>query len=230
MHLNKALLISIALGLATPVLADQSYTLKPNGKITFKVSTTSVTRVRFISDRVQEIVSGGDAFEHKNNPNSGDVFLKLVEGVDAKSEEGYFITEKGVTIRFKMVPTKRPVDDVVINVKGSVENESTAVHNRAVSSRASSRGVAGASGYKSGLIEVVKSVIINDLPKIRKVAGRKKSVTVGGRRVDIFVVSGGKSGKQISERDFAKKGVVGVWVEKPTLSAGETAWLMVVRK
>ena len=229
MHLNKAFLISVILGLSTPVFADQNYTIKPNGKITFKVSTSSVTRVRFASDRVLELVSSGDAFEHKNNANSGDVFLKLAEGADAQVEEGYFITEKGVTIRFKMVPTKRSVEDVVIKVKGSVENDNSTVSNRAVSSRTSSRGLAGASGYKSGLIEIVKSVIINDLPKLKKRAGSRKSVTVGGRRVDIIVVSGGKSGKQIAERDFAKKGVVGVWVEKPFLNAGETAWMMVVR-
>jgi len=230
MRLNKALLVTLALGLASPAFADQSYTIKPNGKISFKVSTTSVTRVRFIGDRVQEIVSGGDAFEHKNNADSGDVFFKRVEGAKAQVEEGYFITEKGVTVRFKMVPSRKSVEDVVITVTGSVENASGATSERAVSSRLSSRSVAGANGYKSQLIEIVKTVILNDLPKMRKRAGRRKSLTVGGHRVDITVVSGGKSGKQISERHFAKKGVLGVWVEKPILKPGETAWLMVVRQ
>ncbi len=215
---------------ATSAQAEQKFKTRENGKVAFRVSENDVTRLRFVGDRVVEIITDETAFEHKNDENSGDLFFRKIEGAEAKVERGFLITEKGVTLSFQMTPVNKPTDDIVIDVVGRKTKASkTSVGDRAVISPA--RSVPQASGYKGSLINVIRDVVLNDLPsKKGRRAGRSKSYSKGGFKIDVHLISGGKSGKQINEVEFARKGVLAVWAEAPQVPVGGSSWLVVVRK
>ena len=156
--MNRALLAGLALAIvASTAQADQSRRPKPNGLVTFKVSTQNATRLRFTNDRVVEIITDSSAFERRNDETSGDVYFRLIEGAEASVERGYVITEKGITIRYQMTPVRQPVEDVVIEVRGLPEAANTSTPSLSTSNN--SRLVPGGSGYKNGLIQAVREVI-----------------------------------------------------------------------
>lgn len=230
--LRTALLGGLILAFCTSAsFADQTFKRKENGKIAFKVSEQNVTRLRFKNDRVVEIITDESSFEHKNDETSGDIFFRKIEGADASVERGFLITEKGVTISYQMTPVKKPVADIVVEVTGlEQKTRSASVTSRAVLGTAG-RGIPAASGYKGGLINVMREVILKDLPaKKGGKSGVRKRLKRGSYHIDVHVIKGGKTGKTISEANFARANVVAIWVETPVLTPGQSGWLVVVRK
>ncbi len=231
MRLNKLFLaLTIALSSATGAVADQNFRPRPNEAVAFRVSTGSTTRVRFVNDRIAEIITDSTAFETRNDENSGDLYFRAIEGAETAVERGYFITEKGVTVRFQMTPVNRPVEDVVIAVRGAPQTQESAEGASASRSVSQDRVIAGGSGYKNGLIGTVRSVVREHLSRRPTRGGRIRNLRVNGFNVEIHAISGGREGRTIHEESFAKPGVLAVWAETPTIEAGLRAWLVIVKQ
>lgn len=231
MKLSKFLLVAgLALITAGSAIADQNFRPQPNGSVAFRVSTGSTTRVRFVNDRIAEIITDSTAFETRNDENSGDLYFRAIEGAETSVERGYFITEKGVTVRFQMTPVSRPVEDVVIAVRGAPQPQENAAGAAASRQVSRSRVIAGGNGYKNGLINTVRSVVQEHLRRRPTRSGRIRTLNVNGFTVEIHAVSGGREGRSINEASFARPGVLAVWAETPTIDPGLRAWLVIVKQ
>ena len=79
--------------------ATQNVTTEPNGSVGFNVSTSSVTRLSIVGDRIRRIINPDSIFEMTNDEETGDVFFRAhTSGTGA--ETGYILTERGVTINW----------------------------------------------------------------------------------------------------------------------------------
>ena len=91
----------------------------PDGEVRFNASINGPTRISVVGDRISRILQTDSAFEMVNDEGTGDVFLRFSGGELAR-ENGYIVTESGVTIAFAMTP--RPdldMQTVLITVQGS---------------------------------------------------------------------------------------------------------------
>lgn len=213
----------ISVSISTPSLsAPQQLSAEPNGHVTFFVSTKGVTRVGVMGDRIRNIINDDSAFEMSNDEKTGDVFFRLLGNRDAKPENGYIITDSGVTIGYTMIPKNTIVGAALIEVTGSQSSGST------------KNSIASIGGFSDDIAltmtEIVRAVA-NDFVFGRLPTGKKnkviKTVTHGKWTARVLIVTGGKSGRLVIEQDFAK-GARAVWVQNKSLGPNENTFVIVV--
>lgn len=222
--LLSAVICSLLLS-ATAAIAAQNLKVDPDGSITFQASTTSVTRISVIDDRIRRVVNDTTSFEMSNDADTGDVFLRF-NGDKAMSETGFIVTEKGVTISYTLRPTKSSVQPVLIQVSGT---EKTGF--------ASSPSDFGSSGFSDDVASSLTSVvreIAQEFVLNRSVPGRSngstyKTIQKEDYTAIIKVASGGKSGRLVREQEFYSKGVLGVFVSRANLGPNERTFVIIVR-
>lgn len=207
--------------------AAQSITTSPDEKVTFYASTSGVTRLSVRGDRIRRIVNDASAFEMTNDETTGDVFLRF-NGEEAKREEGYLITESGVTVGFTLRPSNRPVEPVIITIRGV---EPSAATDAASVGGDFDAGVGFSDNIAVMMSEIVRKVAADHL-RGKAPTGRDgrvyKRVSGEGWNAVIRVASGGTSGRLVREQEFYKQGVRAIWVINPQLGASERTFVVIV--
>lgn len=210
--------------LSTPALsAPQRINVAPDGHITFFVSLSGVTRISVEGSRIRNMVKDHSAFEMSNDENTGDVFIRLANSQEAEPETGYLITENGHTIGYTMIPQKKVVGAVLIKLQG-IETEATQV----------ASSVPAAGGFSDDIAltmtEIVRAVARDHVfGKVAKSKSNKvlKTVVHGEWKATVLVVTGGKTGRLVTEQEFAK-GQRAVWVQNKSLGPNESTFVIVV--
>lgn len=219
------LLLSLILhaGLAE---AAQTKRTDPDGEIGFNVSTTGVTRVSVVDDRIRRIINDSGAFEMSNDPETGDVFFRALEETTT-SETGYIVTERGITIGYTMQPVNRAVQPVIITITGQEAQAETA-----------SADFSGGFGFSDN-IAVMMTDIVRDLAR-EHVLGRDVPSGRDGRviqRIDgegwkasVRIAVAGETGRLVREQDFYSQQVRAVWIANPQLPANGRTFVIVVEE
>ena len=223
----KAVLSVIAMLSATLAHAGQTYAVMPDGEITFDVSITGITRVSFTNDRIRRVVHGDTDFEMTNDEATGDVFLRFV-GIDPRNETGYFVTERGITIGYTLLPKEEAVPPVLITINGIDELPTP-------------QDTAGDFGAAVGFSDNVAASMADIVRTVAAefVLGREVPSGNDGRRIkskkgdgwiaDIRIAVAGEAGRLVREQDFYKPGILAIWIAQSQLGPNARTWLIVVR-
>lgn len=221
--ITRILGVCISVLIAGAVSAAQNLSTEPDGKVTFQASTQHLTRLHVKGHRISRIVNDASDFLMSNDENTGDVFFKF-DGEDPKTETGYILTEKGSTISYVLKPVKRSAGAVIITIKGSEAETSE--------DGFSSDGAGFTDNVASTMTNVIrevaqKHVMGKAIPKSK--SGRTiRRVTGPGWKAAISVAVAGKSGRLVREQEFYRKGVRAIWIQNPTLAAGERSFVITV--
>ncbi|RYG89920.1 hypothetical protein EU803_14955 [Loktanella sp. IMCC34160] len=210
---------------ASVALAAQVLRTDPDGSVGFNVSTTGVTRVSVVGDRIRRIVNDGSIFEMSNDEETGDVFFRAV-GEGTESETGYIVTERGVTIGYTIQPVARSVPPVLITINGqeAPEEEAAAADFGA--------GVGFSDDVALMMSEIVREVarehvLGRDVPRGRD--GRVVARSSGdGWTASVRIAVAGAEGRLVREQDFYGTGVRAVWIANPHLPAEGRTFVIVV--
>ena len=121
--------------LTTPAMALQVLDAVDHAELTAVVSSSHVSRIALVEDRIEQVVRGPDGFEMEHDPHRGDIYLKpqIQPGREAwefQEEQGHpgvpgkpatepektlFIgTEKGFTYRLKLKVEDRDSAQILI--------------------------------------------------------------------------------------------------------------------
>ncbi len=223
----KALIAIVAILSATLANAAQTYAVMPDGEITFDVSTTGITRVSFTNDRIRRVVHGETDFEMTNDEATGDVFLRFV-GIDPHNETGYFVTERGITIGYTLLPKEEAVPPILITINGL--EDQTVPQNNGGDFGAS---VGFSDSVATAMADIVRSVAAEyvlgrEVPSGRD--GRRiKSKKGDGWIADVRIAVAGEDGRLVREQDYYKPGVLAIWIAQSQLGPNERTWFIVVR-
>lgn len=210
--------------ISTPALsAPQRISSQPDGHVTFFVSLKGVTRISIEGARIKNMVKDHSAFEMSNDENTGDVFVRLAVEGKVEPETGYIITDTGYTIGYTMIPQDKVVGAVLIKLQGTEVKEETA-----------SAAIGAVGGFSDDIAltmtEIVRAVAKEHVfGRIAKGKGNKvlKTVKHGNWVARVLIVNGGKSGRLVSEQEFAK-GQRAVWVQNKALGPNESTFVIVV--
>lgn len=232
-HPLLALLLGLSMFFAnTSVAGEERHKVKENGLVRFKASTSGITRISVLGDRIASIINDDEAslYQVKNDEKTGDIFLRYVgpEEMPAK-EGGYLVTEQNRTLAFEILPIKASTQTILITLVGVEPPAEVTARNE---------GFAGAEigpgdGLAAQLSETTREVIRRAIHKPVPTSGRNgaliRTLRVGDMTGEIRVAAAGKSPRQIREQEFYRPGVLSVWVQKTALAAGERSWVVVVR-
>lgn len=229
-------------GTAGAALAQQSISVRDNGKISIQASVTDVTRIGLVGDdRIRRIVKDTTSFQEINDEETGDVFLRY-SGDQAKlvPETGFIITEQGRTIGYTLQPaTNLGNQTILISVSGggaAAASSRNAAAGGAAPAKQSfqmeATSASGGSGYADTLVAFVRAAIVKHAYG-RQAPNRADGAVIAtvagsGMRARIIVVSGGARGRELAERNFQGQKTLAVWLEKQTLFPGERAWAIIV--
>ncbi|WP_424753233.1 TraK domain-containing protein [Methylobacterium sp.] len=230
-------------GTAGAALAQQSISVRDNGKISIQASVTDVTRISLVGDdRIRRIVKDTTSFQEINDEETGDVFLRY-SGDQAKlvPETGFIITEQGRTIGYTLQPaTNVGNQTILISVSGgggaaASRNAATAGAGAAPvkqSFQMEATSASGGSGYADTLVAFVRAAIVKHAYG-RQAPNRADGAVIAtvagsGMRARVIVVSGGARGRELAERNFQGPKTLAVWLEKQSLFPGERAWAIIV--
>jgi hypothetical protein len=206
--------------------ATQNVTTEPNGSVGFNVSTSSVTRLSIVGDRIRRIINPDSIFEMTNDEETGDVFFRA-HTAGTGSESGYILTERGVTINFTMQPTERSVPTILITVRGG-EGE-----------QAATDSVVGAGVGFSDDIALMMTDIVRDVAAAHVIgrqvpSGRNgrvvRTVQGAGWKATVRLAVAGSEGRLVREQDFYAAGVRAIWIARNTLAASERTFVIVVEE
>lgn len=225
--IRRLLIALFFVALPQVTFALQSKNVKANGAIGFYISTTAVTRLSVVGDRIKRVILDGTAFEMTNDEHTGDVFFRSAEGNEATSmETGYVITEKGHTITFQAKPVNRAVEPVIVKLA------ETAKQAEPTQTSIDAGGYTDSVAAKmTDIVRAVaaKHVLDRAVPK-RRNGSRVAQDKGNGWSARVLVATGGKSGRLVREQEFYRAGVRAVWVVKPALAANERTFVIVVEE
>ena len=229
-------------GTAGAALAQQSISVRDNGKISIQASVTDVTRISLVGDdRIRRIVKDTTSFQEINDEETGDVFLRY-SGDQAKlvPETGFIITEQGRTIGYTLQPaTNLGNQTILISVSGggaaAASNRNAAPGGAAPvkqSFQMEATSAPGGSGYADTLVAFVRAAIVKHAHG-RQAPNRADGAVIAtvagsGMRARVIGVSGGARGRELAERNFQGPKTLAVWLEKQSLFPGERAWAIIV--
>lgn len=207
--------------------ASQTITVEPDGTISFEASTTGVTRISIIGDRIRRLINTATDFEMTNDAETGDVFLRYLGAELLEPQEtGFIVSEAGVTIGYVLSPVEGTVETVVISVEGE---DGEALLDEA------SEGP-DTIGFSDDIAEFA-TAIVRDVARAH-VLGRPvpsgrdgrvvRRITGQGWTASLRVAVAGHSPRLVREQEFYDAGVLAVWVQKTGLAAGERTWVIVV--
>lgn len=209
-------------------LAAQSLSTQVNGSVTFSASTGAVTRITVTGDRIRRLINDDTSFEMTNDETTGDVFLRFNGGGTASREQGYIITEKGLTIGYTLRPTNRPVEPVVITVAGAPAASGEVAEDDGGDFSA---GVGFSDNVALSMREIARKVYAENLVGQRPSGGNNrvfKRVRGSGWRATIRVASAGSTGRLVREQEFYASNVSGVVVIQPQLGANQRTFVIVM--
>lgn len=204
--------------------AAQRVTTDPDGTIRFNASTTGVTRISVAGDRIRRIVNDGSAFEMSNDEETGDVFFRSSGEADG-AETGYIVTERGVTIGYRLTPVARTVEPVLVTIRGqAAETEEVGEFET---------GVGFSDNIASAMSEIIREVaaehVIGKSPTGRD--GRIVARASGeGWRARVQIAAAGQVGRLVREQDFYSAPVRAVWIARPTLGPEERTFVVIVEE
>ncbi len=210
--------------------------VREDGLARFNVSTTGVTRISVMGQRIKQIISDSDMtmFESRADDVTGDLFLRYSgqPGTRPEPEGGYLITEKGMTIAYLMRPITAETQTVLIDIKPSRqrEDEAGAVEDEGFVSTSLSGGGGIAEELTEATRETIRKGIRTAFPQSGANNALIRSVAVGDLVGEVRVAKAGKAARQVREQEFYRAGVLSVWVQDASLAAGERCWVVVVRK
>jgi len=213
----------LVFSISTPALsAPQQLSAEPNGHVTFFVSIKGVTRVGVMADRIRNIINDDSAFEMSNDEKTGDVFFRLLGNREARPENGYIITDSGITIGYTMIPKNTIVGAALITIAGVEPTNQT---------KSGAQAIGGFSDDIALTMTEIVRAVANDYVFGRIATGNKnkviKTVKQGNWTARVLVVTGGKTGRLVMEQDFAK-GARAVWVQNKSLGPNESTFVIVV--
>lgn len=227
------LAVLIVYGFPVGVLAKpQNITVSEDQTVRFLVSTSGITRLSVVDDRIRKIVNDTRStnFELQNDEATGDVFMRYIGAPDAEPapETGYIVTEQGLTVAYSMAPSPKSPLSVVLELKA------THTHSKAQKPSGIATSVGGGAGdsFVADLVKTVRETIKHWVHSAQP-EGLDKAVlhtqTVGNYVGTLSIAAAGTKGRALRERAFYKKGVLAVWVQKRNLSPGERAYVVTVR-
>ena len=227
------LAVLIVYGFPVGVLAKpQNITVSEDQTVRFLVSTSGITRLSVVDDRIRKIVNDTRStnFELQNDESTGDVFMRYIGAPDAEPapETGYIVTEQGLTVAYSMAPSPKSPLSVVLELKA------THTHSKAQKPSGIATSVGGGAGdsFVADLVKTVRETIKHGVHSAQP-EGLDKAVlhtqTVGNYVGTLSIAAAGTRGRALRERAFYKKGVLAVWVQKRNLSPGERAYVVTVR-
>lgn len=234
-----ALAVLVTAGLALPALAEQKLTARQNGTVRIAASSTEVTRISVVGDRVRRIIKDQSHFQEMNDETTGDVFLRYAGAHDKLSTEtGYILTENGATISYELTPRQGlGAETVVITINGVPDSPGVAP------SRSLSGGAAqafqlaageGGGGHSSTLVAFTRAAIDRHIagkaPPRRSHGSSVASESGSGMRARVLIAAGGRTGRYVRPQDFYGSNVLAVWVQRNNLGPNERAWVIVVEK
>ncbi len=223
----KALIAMAAILSASLANAGQTYAVMPDGEITFDVSITGITRVSFTNDRIRRVVHGDTDFEMTNDEATGDVFMRFV-GINPRNETGYFVTERGITIGYTLLPKDEAVPPILITINGL--EDQTAPQDDGGDFGAS---VGFSDDVAASMADIVRSVAAEyvlgrEVPSGRD--GRRiKSKKGEGWIAEVRIAVAGDDGRLVREQDFYMPGVLAIWIAQSQLAPNQRTWLIVVK-
>lgn len=209
--------------------AAQTLATQVNGSVTFSASTGAVTRITVTGDRIRRLINDDTAFEMTNDETTGDVFLRFNGAGTASREQGFIITEKGLTIGYTLRPTNRPVDPVVITVAGAPASAGSTAADE--DDGDFSAGVGFSDNVALSMREIARKVYAENLVGQRPSGGNNrvfKRVQGSGWRATIRVATGGSAGRLVREQEFYARNVSGVVVIQPQLGANQRTFVIVL--
>ena len=234
----RAFLPIILAVLATVVVStwanagEERHKVKENGLVRFKASTSGITRVSVVGDRIASIVNNDEAslYQVKNDKNTGDIFLRYV-GPDTlpPKEGGYLVTENNRTIAFEILPIKSSTQTILISLVGVEPSNQTVSQDTGFADT----NLGGGDGLVSQLTDVTRETIQRGIKKPFPTSGSNGALIsthrIGDLVGEVRVASAGKSARQVREQEFYKGKVLSVWVQRNSLAVGERSWVVVVR-
>jgi hypothetical protein len=224
MRLIKIAMTSAIMLSATIVSAAQNLRTDADEQVGFNVSTTGVTRVSIVGDRIRRIVNDSEFFEMSNDEATGDIFFRAL-GETTRSETGYIVTERGTTIGYTMQPIERGVGSVLITITGQEQ----AADEEAVDFGG---GFGFSDDVASMTTDIVRDVALEhvmgrDVPSGRD--GRTiRRVNGDGWKASVRIAVAGDSGRLVREQDFYAVSVRAVWIANPNLPANGRTFVVIV--
>lgn len=224
---SAALLCVVSIGQGS--FADQTHTIKPDGVVKGFVSTIEQTRIHVVGDRIRRIQPPPAGFEAISDAKTGDVFLNpLPLQTPAKMTASYLITEKGHTIQLRLRPQKKPADQVMITVDDGPRKRP--VGQRAVRN----------APYVEELVAFARAVIRGEAAEGVEIAsGFSKLIGIRQHMVaewmsplfvaEVIEVSAGSEPRTLSEDQFIRSGIAGVWLAARQLAPGQSTMAIVIR-
>lgn len=204
--------------------ATQNVNTEPNGSVGFNVSTSSVTRLSIVGDRIRRIINPDSIFEMTNDEETGDVFFRA-HTAGTGSETGYILTERGVTINFTMQPTERAVPTILITVRGGEDETTSPVS--AVGS-----GVGFSDNIALMMTDIVRDVAAAHVIGRQVPSGRNgrvvRTVQGAGWKATVRLAVAGSEGRLVREQEFYGEGVRAIWIARSNLAASERTFVIVV--
>ncbi len=227
--MNMCLIAGAIGALASHALADQERTIKPDGVVKGFVSTTEQTRIHIVGDRIRRIQPPPAGFEAISDAKTGDVFLNpLPLQTSTKVTASYLITEKGHTVQLRLKPTKKAAEQVMITVDDGPRKRP--VGQRAVRN----------APYVEELVQFARDVIVGEAADgVEITSGFSK--LIGDRQhlvaewtspsfvAEVIEVSAGSEPRTLSESDFIRTGIAGVWLAARQLAPGQSTMAIVIR-
>ena len=212
----------------------QNFSIKEDGSVKFVVSTTGITRLSVVDDRVRQIVNDGraSAFEFQNDETTGDIFMRYVGADDdmPKPETGFVVTEKGLTFSYSMAPSKKtPLSVIVKLARTHTEKDVDSSKEAFSTSLSGSSDSTNVHRLVEATRETIRSGVKSSTPR-----GANGTVLFTKRFGDLVgtlsVAAAGSKGRSVREQDFYKKGVLAVWIQKRALAPRERSYVVTVRK
>ncbi len=227
--LNLCLVAGALVATTFGAFADQERTIKPDGVVKGFVSTTEQTRIHIVGDRIRRIQPPPAGFEAISDAKTGDVFLNpLPLQTPTKVTASYLITEKGHTVQLRLKPTKKPAEQVMITVDDGPRKRP--VGQRAVRN----------APYVEELVAFARDVIRGEAAEgveissgfLRLIGDRQHLVsewTSPSFIAEVIEVSAGAEARTISEDEFIRAGIAGVWLAARQLAPGQSTMAIVIR-
>ncbi len=211
------------------VAADQTSTVKPDGVVKAYLSTSEQTRIHVVGDRIRRMMAPPAGFKLENDELTGDVYLSPLPVVgSSKTAAAFLLTERGHTIQLRLVAKKKPADQIIITVNDG--GAPVPVANRTVRN----------APYVDEIVTFIGHVIRGEQPSgidVRRglnlpfSGGRTIEARWSGRRflAEVVRVTANSGPLNLSETDFTETGVAAIWISARSLTAGETARVIIVR-
>lgn len=234
--MKLAAVLAAGLAVACPAYAvEQRFTVKEDGLVRFKASTTGITRVSVVGDRIASIINDNESsvYQVRNDEKTGDLFLKYAGPDEMPSKEGgYIVTEKRRTVAYEILPIRSETQTALITVRGNAP-EADASSGGTASGGFAETSFGGGDGLADQLTsatrDTIRTKIKSPLPRSGRNGALITTHRLGELVGEVRVASAGKDARQVREQEFYRSGVLSVWVQKKSLAAGERSWVVVVR-